>query len=175
MTETDVTVRERETAGAPTEPQRASSRLAAWVEILIPRICGLVFLYAGAMKALDGTRTHAVFAFDHIPGPLIVPLTHIVWMAEVVLGLLLVIGIAKRRAIVATILVLFVYSLQLAYLIAAQNPPPCSCAAGVELAKRFASAKLALGIGLVRNALMAASLEWVRLRMAGRTRAPSSQ
>ena len=168
MMQSEVTVPPSEGAAPLMEPApRPTSRLARWAELLIPRVCGLVFLYAGLMKAIDPARTNRVFAFDHVPTALIVPLTNVVWVGEVVLGLLLLIGIAKRRAIVAMILVLFVYSLQLACLIAAQNPPPCSCAAGVELAKRFASAKLALGIGLLRNALMAASLEWVRLRMVG--------
>lgn len=155
------------------EPARASrrgARVARWAEELIPRVVGLVFLYAGVRKAWDGTKTHAVFAFDGVPQPLIVPLTHVVWIGEVVLGLLLLIGIAKRRAIVAAVLVLFVYSIQLAYLIAAQDPPNCACLNLDQIMKRFASAKQAMTLGLVRNALMAAGLEWVRLRLASRGR-----
>ena len=166
MTQGDLTVPSSDPQTA--QPRRQwGGRVAAWAEALIPRLCGLVFLYAGVMKGWDGTKTHRVFAFDHVPQPMIVPLTHAVWVGEVVLGLVLLIGIAKRRAIVAAILVLFVYSLQLAYLIAAQNPPDCAC---VTLAERFASAKLALMLGLVRNALMATGLEWVRLRMAAISR-----
>ena len=145
--------------------------VAYWAEQLIPRACGVVFLYAGITKAWDPTRTHRVFAFDGVPEPLIAPLTYLVWSAEVALALILILGIAKRRAVMATILVLFVYSVQLAYLIAAQNPPECSC---VLLHAKFASAKQALALGLVRNAMMAAGLEWVRLRMVGRARTPSA-
>src|SRR5687767_1473806 len=142
-----------------------SSRLAYWVEQLIPRGVGLLFLYTGITKAIDPTRTHRVFAFDGVPEPLIAPLTRVVLWAEIILALILLLGIEKRRAVVATILVLFVYSVQLAYLLAAQNPPDCSC---VLLHAKYASAKQALVLGLVRNAILAASLEWVRLRMAGR-------
>ena len=136
-----------------------------WAEQLIPRACGAVFLYAGVSKAWDPTRTHRVLAFDGVPEQLVAPLTHLIWSAEVALALILLVGVAKRRAAVATILVLFVYSVQLAYLLAAQNPPECSC---VLLHAKYASAKQALALGLVRNAVMAAGLEWVRLRMAGR-------
>ena len=33
---------------------------------------------------------------------------------------------------------------------------------------KYASAKQAMTLGLLRNAMMAGALEWVRLRMAGR-------
>ena len=146
-------------------PAARRRTVADWAELLIPRAAGLVFLYAGITKAWDPTRTHRVLAFDGVPQSLVAPLTHLVWSAEVVLALILFIGIAKRGAVIATILVLFVYSVQLAYLLAAQNPPDCSC---VQLHAKFASAKTALSLGLVRNAVMAAALEWVRLRIAGR-------
>ena len=153
----------------PVPTLREPSRVAWWVEQLIPRACGLLFLYAGVMKWSDPTKTHRVFAFDRISEPIIKPLTMFVATGEIVLGLLLILGvIAMRRVIVATILVLFVYSIQLAVLIAAQNPPECSCAAAAELLRKFKSAKLAMGLGLLRNAVMAAGLEWVRLRMAAR-------
>jgi uncharacterized membrane protein YphA (DoxX/SURF4 family) len=163
MSQTDVTVPEAKPAGDA--PAQKPSRVARWIEELVPRICGLVFLYAGVGKALDRSRTHRVFAFDHVPEALIVPLTHAVWVGEVVLALLLLLGIARRRVVMATVLVLFVYSVQLAILIAAQNPPKCSC---VNLFEQYASAKQVLMLGLVRNAVMAASLEWVRLRIVGR-------
>ncbi|MDQ3439924.1 MAG: hypothetical protein M3478_06190 [Planctomycetota bacterium] len=166
MTQVDVTAPlQPAPEPAPIAPQARGSRIASWAEQLIPRAAGLVYLYAGVMKAWDPTKTHRVFAFDGVPQSLVAPLTHLVWSAEVALALILLIGIAKRRAVIATILVLFVYSVQLAYLIAAQNPPDCSC---VLLHAKYASAKQALALGLVRNAVMAASLEWVRLRMAGR-------
>jgi uncharacterized membrane protein YphA (DoxX/SURF4 family) len=165
MTEVDVT-EPHQPVPAPSTSPGSRSRLAHWVEQLIPRAVGLLFLYTGITKAIDPTRTHRVFAFDGVPQPLIVPLTHVVWAAEVALALILLIGIAKRRAVVATILVLFVYSVQLAHLLAAQNPPDCSC---VLLHAKYASAKQALALSLVRNAILAASLEWVRLRMAGRS------
>jgi hypothetical protein len=153
----------------PAHPRpRWASQLAGWAEWVIPRGVGLLFLYAGAKKFWDPTKTHRVLAFDGVPGSLVVPMTHVVWLGEVVLGLLLVIGIAKRRAIVATILVLLVYSLQLAYLFMADNPPKdCAC---VALFAKYASAKQQLVIGLVRNAVLAMAMEWVRLRMDGRAR-----
>src|SRR5687767_12955721 len=123
---------------APTGPRRS---VADWAELLIPRAAALVFLYAGVTKAWDPTRTHRVLAFDGVPQPFVAPLTHVVWSAEVALALTLLAGIAKRRAVIATIIVLFVYSVQLAYLIAAQNPPDCSC---VLLHAKYASAKQAL-------------------------------
>jgi hypothetical protein len=164
MTQIDVTD-PPQPVPAPGASSGSHSRAAHWVEQLIPRAVGLLFLYTGITKAIDPSRTHRVFTFDGVPEPLIAPLTHVVWSAEVALALILLIGIARRRAVVATILVLLVYSVQLAYLIAAQDPPDCSC---VLLHAKYASAKQALVLGLVRNAILAASLEWVRLRMAGR-------
>ena len=169
MTHLDVTDPPQPMPAPGASPESRSS-VAYWVEQLVPRGVGLLFLYTGITKAIDPTRTHRVFAFDGVPEPLIAPLTHVVWSAEVVLALILLSGIAKRRAVVATILVLFVYSVQLAYLLAAQDPPDCSC---VLLHAKYASAKQALALGLVRNAVLAAGLEWVRLRMAGRD-APAS-
>jgi uncharacterized membrane protein YphA (DoxX/SURF4 family) len=168
MARSDVTVSDEPAAPLEAQQRRAPSRLAWWLEQLVPRACGLVFLYAGVAKAWDGSRTHRVFAFDGVPEPLIAPLTHVVWLGEVVLGLALLIGVgvATRRAVVAAILVLFVYSLQLGYLIVRDNPPKdCACLA---IFAQYASAKQQLVLGLVRNALMAGGLEWVRLRMAGR-------
>ncbi len=143
------------------------ARAARWAEEIIPRGVALIFLWAGATKAWDGSKIHRVFAFDGLPQPLIVPLTHVVWVSEMILGLVLLLSVARRRrAVMAAILVLFVYSVQLAYLIAADNPPKdCGC---VALMAKYASAKQAMVLGLVRNALMAACLEWVRLRIAGR-------
>ncbi len=163
MTQRDVTL---PLDSAPTSPSPWGTRLAWWAEQLIPRGVGLIFLWAGAGKFWDPTKTHRVFAFDGLPQPLIEPLTVAVWIGEVILGFVLLIGIARRRAVMATILVLFVYSVQLAYLIVADNPPKdCGC---VALMAKYASAKQAMVLGLVRNAVMAASLEWVRLRIAGR-------
>ena len=148
------------------QERRWPARVALVVEWVIPRAVGVLFLYAGVKKFLDPTKTHRVFAFDGVPELLLAPLTHVVWVGEVALGLLLIIGIAKRRAIAATILVLFVYSLQLAYLIAAQNPPrDCAC---LDIFAKFASAKQQLVLGLVRNAVLAGALEWTRLRLTGR-------
>ncbi len=146
----------------------AGALFARRAEELIPRGVGILFLYAGARKGWNGSNTHSVFAFDGVPQPLIVPLTHVVWVGEIALGLLLLVGIAKRRAIVVTILMLFVYSVQLAYLIAAQDPPSCACLNLDAIVKRFASAKQAMLLGLVRNAMLAAGLEWVRLRRIAR-------
>lgn len=150
---------------APVAGKRWRGRIAWWAEQLIPRVVGLMFLWAGMGKMWNPASTHRVFAFDGVPQPLIEPLTHIVWIAEVILALLLLSGIARRRAVMATIFVLLVYSLQLAYLIAANNPPEdCGCA----LMEKYGSAKQGMVLGLARNAVMAACLEWVRLRMAGR-------
>ncbi|HEV2292587.1 MAG TPA: DoxX family protein [Tepidisphaeraceae bacterium] len=151
---------------APSERPGWGARIAWWAEQLIPRIVGLIFLWAGVGKAHDPTRTQRVFAFDGVPQPLTEPLTYAVSVGEMILGLALVIGFAQRRAVMAAILVLFVYSVQLAYLIAANNPPKdCGC---VMLLAKYASAKQAMVLGLVRNAVMAVGLEWVRLRIAGR-------
>lgn len=151
---------------APSARSRWGAHVAWWAEQIIPRVVGVIFLWAGIEKILDPTRTHRVFAFDGVPQPLIEPLTMLVWVGELILGLVLLIGIARRRAVMAGVLVLFVYSVQLAYLIAADNPPEdCGC---VALLAKYASAKQAMVLGLVRNAVMAACLEWVRLRIAGR-------
>jgi hypothetical protein len=62
-----------------------------------------------------------------------------------------------------TIVTLFVFSIQLAYLIFAQNPPECGC---VTLWEKFRDARSRATSGLVRNAAMAVGLEWTRLRVA---------
>lgn len=149
-------------------PRPWGQHIARWAEAIIPLGAGLIFLWAGLTKAWDGSKIHRVFEFDGLPQPLIVPMTHAVWIAEVMLAVALLFGIARRRAVVAAILVLFVYSVQLAYLIVANNPPKdCGC---VDLMAKYASAKQAMVLGLVRNAVMAACLEWVRLRIVGRER-----
>ena len=112
MTQTDVLPgRAEHEAPAPAPPHERGKRwgatVARWIEALIPRGVGVVFLWAGATKAWDGSKLHRVFAFDGVPQPLIVPLTHAVWVAEIAIGLALLIGIARRRAVVAAILVLF--------------------------------------------------------------------
>lgn len=166
MAQGDGTVPLEYASPAPSGPGWGA-RAARWAEGIIPRVVGVMFLWAGATKAWDGSKIHRVFAFDGLPQPLIVPLTHVVWASEVILGLVLLLSVARRRrAVMAAILVLFVYSVQLAYLIAADNPPKdCGC---IALMAKYASAKQAMVLGLVRNALLAACLEWVRLRIAGR-------
>ncbi len=135
--------------------------IVGWIENLLPRAIGAVFLYAGAHKAWDLTRTMRVLEFDGLPAPLVAPLANALWAIEVAVGLALLLGFARRRVIGAAVLLLLIFSVQLAYLIAAQNPPDCACPG---LAMNFRSAKNTMVFGLVRNAVMAACLEWCRLR-----------
>jgi uncharacterized membrane protein YphA (DoxX/SURF4 family) len=171
MTQGDVAVR-IDPAPAEPSPRQWGARAAHWAEQVIPRVVGAIFLWAGATKAWDASKIHRVFAFDGVPQSLIVSLTHVVWVSEIILGIVLLVGIARRPAVVAAIFVLFVYSVQLAYLIAADNPPKdCGC---INIMAKYASAKQAMTFGLLRNALMAACLEWVRLRIVGRALAAAA-
>lgn len=146
-----------------TPPEPWPSRLARWARFLIPRIVGLVFIWAGVQKAIDPSKIIRVLEFDGLPHVLAVAGAHVVWVGELLLGLLLCAGLWPRRVMTASIVVLLVFSVQLAYLIVAQNPPDdCGC---VIIWEKYRDARLNMTIGLIRNALMAVALEWARLRL----------
>jgi uncharacterized membrane protein YphA (DoxX/SURF4 family) len=143
----------------------ASRGLTWWLEQLLPRLAGILFLWTGFEKAADPTRIERVLAFDGIPAALVPGAALIVWAGEVALGLCLLSGTARRGTITVAIFVLLAFSVQLAYLIVAQDAPDCAC---VEILSRYQSAHQALVTGLVRNAVLASCLEWVRLRIVRR-------
>lgn len=154
-----------------TPPKPWPTRLARWAQFLIPRVVGLLFIWAGVQKAIDPGKIIRVLEFDGLPHLLAVAGTHLVWVGEVVIGLLLCAGLWPRRVMMATIIVLLVFSLQLTYLIVAQNPPAdCGC---VTIWQKYNDARLNMTIGLIRNALMAAGLEWTRLRLVRAARRPA--
>ena len=162
-----VTTRQLDYPTPPPPLARGFSRVARWAERLLPRAVGLLFLLAGFEKAYDPTKIQRVLAFDGVPEALVPAAALIVWAGEVAIALGLLFGVSRRRTIAIANFVLLAFSVQLAYLIIAQNAPDCAC---VELLRKYQTAHQALVTGLVRNAVMAASLEWVRLRIVRQER-----
>ena len=124
-------------------------------------------MLAGFEKAYDPTKIQRVLAFNGIPEALVPAAALIVWVGEIAIGLALLFAVARRRTITIAIFVLLLFSVQLAWLIVAQNAPDCAC---VDLLHKYQSAHQRLVTGLVRNAVMAACLEWARLRIVRRER-----
>jgi uncharacterized membrane protein YphA (DoxX/SURF4 family) len=148
-------------------PATWTSVLARWLQFLIPRVVGVVFVWAGVQKLMDPTKIIRVLEFDGLTqriGELRLSVAGAFGLGafEVVLGALLVLGLWQRRVMMITIVTLLVFSIQLAYLMFAQNPPECGC---VTLWKNFRDARSRATSGLIRNAAMAVGLEWTRLRV----------
>ena|SRR5688572_30488066 len=156
---------ERLLSPSPASPRRRP--IGWWLEQILPRAVALMFLLAGLEKADDPTKIQRVLAFDGVPDALVPAAALIIWASEIAIGLALFFGVSRRRTLAITIFVLLAFSVQLAYLIVAQNAPDCAC---VELLRKYQTAHQALVTGLVRNAVMAACLEWVRLRIVRRER-----
>ena len=149
--------------GAPSP--RWPSRLARWLAFLIPRVVGLVFLWAGVQKLTDPSRIIRVLEFDGLTQTIgslrfAVIGAYAVAIGEVTLGALLCIGLWKRRVAMAAIIVLLVFSVQLAYLIVSQYPD-CAC---ITIWEKYRDARHNMTMGMIRNALMAVALEWTRQR-----------
>jgi hypothetical protein len=161
-----MTLAEPGQVASPTS-ERPRRGVGWWAEQILPRLVGLLFLWAGIEKAIDPTRIQRVLAFDGIPQSLLPSAALVLWAGEIAIGLALMFNVAWRRTIPIAIFVLLAFSVQIAYLIVAQNAPDCAC---VDLLRKYQTAHQALVTGLVRNAVMAGCLEWVRLRWIRRER-----
>ena len=117
----------------------------------VPSIVGLLFVYSGVYKLLyPGQATAALLSLavnEHLAIFTITAIT----IVELYLGFILVIKIDLRYAMVASMGVLFVFSVFLCYLSTLAHPPSCGC---MGLTAVFKSNKHNALLGLFRNCVI---------------------
>lgn len=127
---------------------------------IFPRLLGLLLLFTGINKIFSAAALRNVLQFDHIPQPLIKPLAWIIIIAEILLGLLLIVW-PRRQILIAAMALLIFYIIQIIYLLIAHNAPNCGCLTGVI---EFEDARRANALSLARNIFLflATWLTWMQ-------------
>lgn len=114
----------------------------------LPKIIGLVFLYAGVSKLFwPGTATLALETIGFSKG-LAAASVIVALIAELYLGALLLAGIDWRFALGACIVLMLLFTGYMFYLSTLAHPPSCGC---LGLTGIFNSSKHEAVFGLVRN------------------------
>jgi len=94
-------------------------------------VVGLVFLAAAYTKAIDPRETS--FAMEHLLSPVGIPTDvgeRALILSEIILGALLIAGVARRIALGAAVLTLAAFSGWILYLIATGSSISCGCGLG---------------------------------------------
>src|SRR5687767_23649 len=139
----------------------ALPRLAWWIVEAYPRLLGATLLFTAATKALDESGVARVLEFDRVPGRVVPALVSLVIIVETTLGLLLILRPKLKWVLDAAMVLLAVYTVQLAYLFASRDAPACACL-GQWQAYHAARFENAMGVG--RNVCLMLALVWVRTR-----------
>ena len=117
----------------------------------LPRLVGLLFLYAGTYKMLwPGQATMALEIIGLSKG-LAGFAVSVALMVEMYLGVLLLTGIDHRYALGVSIALMPVFTVYLFYLSTLAHPPSCGC---VGLAGIFNSSRHEAVFGLLRNCVI---------------------
>ena len=116
---------------------------------------GIVWIYAALHKASDARE--AIIAMSWGLGVTFNTawiLLHGVVLVEWILGVLLLLGLGRRGAPLASLILLLAYSLFLSRLLMLDAPVGCGCGFGSII--KNASNESSLALGLVRNILLMA-------------------
>ena len=93
-------------------------------------LLGLLLLATGIHKIHNSAALRAVLRFDHLPQPIVPPISWTIVAAEILLGCMLIIW-PRRRVLVAAMILLIFYIFQIVYLLIRHNAPNCGCLTGV--------------------------------------------
>jgi uncharacterized membrane protein YphA (DoxX/SURF4 family) len=121
----------------------------------LPVLIGGILVFSGFQKAYNGSGINRTLLFDGFPVLWISPLVWFIVQAEIVIGLALLLGIAKKAITMAGIALLMIYAGQLAFLLFFREPPNCGCLGALEV---FKNARHEALFGLVRNLMFIAAL-----------------
>ena len=117
----------------------------------IPKLIGFIFIFAGCSKLLmPGQATMALESLD-IPYGLANAIVIAVTILELYLGVLLILRIDLRYALVLSTGVMFAFTVYIWYLSTLAHPPSCGC---LGLTGIFKSRKQEAWFGLLRNCLI---------------------
>jgi hypothetical protein len=133
----------------------ALPRVAKCIDVLLPRAVGAMLLWAASLKIWDESGVTRVLEFDGVPQRLIPAMISAVIVVESSSGLLLILRPRWRGVVAAAVVLLTIYTAQLAYLAAFRAAPNCTCL-GAWRAYRHAQFDHLMGIG--RNACLILAL-----------------
>ena len=143
--------------------------LSKFFQMTFPRAVGAVLLWAASLKIWDESGVTRVLEFDGVPQGLTPVAISLVIVVESALGMLLILRPRMRGITTAAIILLAVYTAQLAYLAGFREAPNCSCL-GAWKAYRAARFDNLMGIG--RNVCLILALMLVQVtRTSGTSRA----
>jgi hypothetical protein len=159
----DASVKLDELQHPPPPAGFALPRLAQFIEIVFPRMVGVMLVFAASLKAWDDSGVTRVLEFDAVPSPLIYPTISLVIVAETAIGLLLILKPRMRGILIAAVLLLSIYAAQLVYLAADAAAPNCVC---LGAWKAYHAARFDNVMGVGRNVCLILALLWVRAQVA---------
>ncbi len=139
----------------PISAPKPASRWPALFTRLVPQFVGLVFIWAGIVKLMQRGGLRAVLRFDAVPVAWIEPLTWIIIVVELGLGLALLILPRRREVLAAAIGLLILYTAQLVFLVFTHGAPSCGC---MQLVEAFQDARRYNALSLARNVCLLLSL-----------------
>jgi hypothetical protein len=130
---------------------------------IFPRLLGLLFVYVSYKKYQTFGNMYEVLVFDGIPDKLIYPLGYSIIAAEFVLGLsLLQFAWLRKPTIIASTIMLAVYSAQIGYLVMFKSAPDCGCLGAQETYESNRHANL---LSLARNVCLLIPCAWTWMQL----------
>ena len=147
-------------------PVRHRPAAARWFSTAMRLVLGLVLLVAGAAKVIDPQASvAAVRAYELLPGGLVTVVGWGLPFLELVLGVLLLAGIAVRPAALATAVLLAVFVAAVASAAARGLSIDCGCFGG---GGPVAPGQTAYGREIARDLALLAAAVWLVVRPQSR-------
>ena len=123
----------------------------------VPMLLGGIFLYAAIQKLLHpGPATMALESLD-VPYSWAKTMVASVIVLELYLGVILILKLGVKFALVLATGVMFVFAGYLWYLSTLANPPSCGC---LGLTGIFQNSRHEALLGLARNFLILCAIKW---------------
>lgn len=114
------------------------TRFVSLLRIGLSSILGLVFLYAGLLKVADPLKfADAIYAFQLLPRPCLIPLALGLPMIEILSGILLITGWQRRIGALAILCLSIVFAIAIASALARGLVINCSCFGEAGVPTRF--------------------------------------
>ena|SRR5712691_8469367 len=115
--------------------------------------CGLLFLYAGLLKAIDASDLLRVLGYYRLPDALAGVVVWAVTLGEVALGTLLLLKPLSKPLLYTLAAILIIYSVNLGILLSSEHAPSCGC-----LMQEYEQGRQGKIVGLVRNCVLMAGI-----------------
>ncbi|MDO7869019.1 MauE/DoxX family redox-associated membrane protein [Nocardioides jiangxiensis] len=139
--------------------------MSRWIGLAARLVVGAVWVVAGTLKLPDPAATvRAVRAYQLLPEAVVPTIGHLLPVAEVVLGLLLLVGLLTRGAAVASTLLMLAFVIGISAAWARGLQIECGCFGGGGAAGLDADPTAAYPWDIARDLALAAASAWLVVR-----------